>query len=326
MNLTDRPIAESDLLTCATMLARGLAYPDGIADHLPGVWRSLMRDEALTGAVVENSERGTSVTLSFGISVFVTDRWAEAARIGRTPYLTARTIRTELSGDSPILRSPGIARANGGAGLEVIILHYCEASDLPADLTHAARLKMLASFIDSHRGYRIKGILQEFWDEIDPEFVLNGWGRVLTDYAAYFRERGEALPPLGRRPHLVGLSRKDTLAHPGNPMASVFVFTPPLCKFSRAEQKLLRFALTGKTDVELASSLGLSLPTIKSRWRSIHLRAARALPSVLPPDCPDIDSGHRGREKRRRLLYYLRSHPEELRPMNRRKARDEAGP
>ena len=77
---------------------------------------------------------------------------------------------------------------------------------------------------------------------------------------------------------------------------------------------MLRQAVFGYTDVELAQRLQLALPTIKNRWRTLYDRLGRIAPElVLEMDSP---SSHavRGQEKRRRLLDYVRRHPEELRP------------
>ena len=62
----------------------------------------------------------------------------------------------------------------------------------------------------------------------------------------------------------------------------------------------------------------MSVSAVKNWWRDIYGRVADADPGLLPPGNAE---GARGPEKRRRLLRYLREHPEELRPytMPRRK-------
>ena len=70
-------------------------------------------------------------------------------------------------------------------------------------------------------------------------------------------------------------------------------------------------ALDGETDRDLSPALGLALPTIKSRWRKIYDRVAMVDPDLFP-DRQDAN-GRRGDEKRRRLMDYLRHHPQELR-------------
>ena len=76
--------------------------------------------------------------------------------------MTARAIHAELRGLSPILRSTAIGAAQGRDGLNVLTLHYAEAKEaLGSEERHHVRLAMLDAFIASHRGYRVKELLQE---------------------------------------------------------------------------------------------------------------------------------------------------------------------
>ena len=314
MDLTARSLEECDIPAGLDLLRGHLAYPDDVLALLPRAWRRLLRDGALIATLIEQRRAdGAPSAVGFGASVFVTDAWAAHARAGVEPYLSARTIRQELGGRSPILRPRAIARSHDAGGLNMLILHYGEAAALPLDARPALRYRMLQALIEAHRGYRIKDILQEFWDEIDEEFVVRGWGRVVTDYASFVRHHCETPPP-GRRPHLIGITREEALAHPGNPAAPIFLYTPPRLSFTRAEQKMIGPALLGRTDVELARSLHIALATVKSRWRSIYNRVGRIAPELLPSvDPANVGSVSRGQEKRRRLLDYVRRHPEELR-------------
>ena len=83
-------------------------------------------------------------------------------------------------------------------------------------------------------------------------------------------------------------------------------------RFRAREQQLLQRALLGETDTEIADVLGLAPDTVKARWRTIYERVSEHAPELLPQEAGDLK---RGAEKRRRLLHYLRHHPEELRPM-----------
>ncbi len=60
--------------------------------------------------------------------------------------------------------------------------------------------------------------------------------------------------------------------------------------------------------------LFLSLITVKKRWEHIYRRVASVDSELLPEEPSPPSSGRRGPEKRRHLLAYLRSHPEELQP------------
>ena len=86
------------------------------------------------------------------------------------------------------------------------------------------------------------------------------------------------------------------------------------------EQRLLSAAIRGLKDEELSCELGVSLSFIKKTWSSIYNRAAETLPELNL----DIATGsipQRGREKKQRVLSYLREHAKELRPISSSKLR-----
>jgi hypothetical protein len=121
-------------------------------------------------------------------------------------------------------------------------------------------------------------------------------------------------------PHIVGTTRDIARARQSNWVDALFHYRPPQVGFSRAEQQLLLRAFRNEagTDEELAAALKVSMPTVKKMWLSIYRRAA-GLPELAPDGGePGHDPARRGKEKRRRLLAYLRDHPEELRPRSRK--------
>jgi hypothetical protein len=75
---------------------------------------------------------------------------------------------------------------------------------------------------------------------------------------------------------------------------------------------LLELALEGADDAIVAKSLFLTLPAIKRRWSRIFARVSSVRPDLSPMD----GEGTRGIQKRQRILTYIRSHPEELRPFD----------
>ena len=147
-------------------------------------------------------------------------------------------------------------------------------------------------------------------------------------------------------PHIVGITRELEQSRRGDWSGSwvgaLFEYEAPVLGFSRGEQSLLSAAISGTTDEQLAATLEISLPTIKKMWVSIYNRVEDHRPALIAEtDDPPVrnarvmaagadpgravagllesgaSAGSRGREKRRRLLAYLRQHPEELRPVAR---------
>ena len=311
MGLTWRSGCLGDLPRCLALLQGHCAYDSATVERLPAVWRRLFHDAALILGVVEDDGGPQNRRLlAFGASVFVTDAFMARERAGKEPYVTGRAIQAELQEPSPILRPQAICAAQARDGLNLLNLHYAEVKEgLDSEKQHQVRFVIFEAFVAQHRGYRIKELLQEVWDDaIPPAYILKGWGPVRSEYAAFAASR----TPGGPRPYLLGLTREEAGAAPGWMAAPIFTWTSPRFGFSPAERALLVPAFGGGTDRDLAHALGLAVPTIKSRWRRIYERVAAIDPELLP-DRQDAD-GRRGDEKRRRLIEYLRHHLEELRP------------
>jgi len=309
-----RPLEERDLPACLQLLRGHLAYPASILPEVPKVWRRLLRDDAVVTAVAEGGslDNKPGSILALGVVVFVTDAWMAASRAGHEPYLSVRTIRQELAGPSPILRPKAIRRDNAGSGLNALHLHYV-AAPAAEGFRPALDYRMRLAFVEDMRGYRVKSALIELWDEVPPHAINGGPYPIVTDYASFFERRGEAVPPPGRRPFLLGVTRQEVTADFGRAVAPAFVDTPPRLGFTRAEQQLLRQAVRGYTDVQLARRLELALPTIKNRWRALYDRLGSVAPELVEME-PSSETAVRGQEKRRRVVEYVRRHPEELRP------------
>ena len=78
-----------------------------------------------------------------------------------------------------------------------------------------------------------------------------------------------------------------------------------------AKGKLLE-AMLDCADDEVAESLSVSASTVQKRWRAVYERIRMVEPDFFPSE--GVSTPHtRGAAKRRHLLGYLRSHPEELR-------------
>ena len=105
----------------STVAVVKVGYPERLIADLPRAWLRLLDDEAMIEVENRNDSLPT-VTLGFAASVFVTDAWVAAARSSTEPYLTARTLRSELRDrKSPILR-PAAIRRESAAGLNILVV------------------------------------------------------------------------------------------------------------------------------------------------------------------------------------------------------------
>src|SRR5262249_7722339 len=151
--------------------------------------------------------------------------------------------------------------------------------------------------------------------EETSQWMLDAGARLRRDYSNYFRRNHLPKPKSSKQPCLVGLSKKEALAHPGGNIASLFIYTAPRFHFRRSQRLLLQHALMGKTCEKLAASLSISPWTVKKCWHAIYDRVADVDGELLPPPIAyGAHASSRGAERRRHLLNYLRQHLEELRP------------
>jgi hypothetical protein len=308
MNLRYRYFQARDTDACVRLLKRYPEYSAQLLSDLPRLWQRLFDEQAMISCVVEDLDASAGAgVVAFGADVYVTDGFMAESRAAHEPYLTHRIIQQELCGRaSPVLRRKAIARANGGPGLNAIIIHAA-SSDLSA---YAIPHCLSQAFIASHRGYHLAEILQEVWDEPDRKWV-QAYGALRGDYSDYYRNAGTPIPSY--RPWLFGITAGEALAIPGSMASTVFLHRSPRFRFSKAAQELLITALDGETDTALAKALHISLPAVKMRWRAVYAHVESIAPELLPEPIRMAEGG-RGREKRRCIVEYVRSHPEELRP------------
>ena len=318
MNLVDRLTEARDFEACRGLLQERSAYRPEVFARLPDVWGEMLAAGSLNSAVMEDWDRPTGRRIvQFGMTVFVTDAYVERARSGTALHVGADIVEHVLDGRSPVLSLPEIARANSEGGLNLVVLHC----GFPTRSWTAEQLPLVTArlprcFFSLHAGYQIKEILLEYYEEAFVTFALQGGFLTRADRRAAHGRQGLPWSSAAPSPHLLGVTREEAATNPGSSVAQAFAYVPPRFFFRNGEQQVLRRALMGQTDDEVAASLGLGLATIKKRWVAAYDRVSGVMPGLLPEI--DAENTHlerkRGHEKRRHLLIYLSRHPEELRP------------
>jgi hypothetical protein len=314
-----RPMQPKDVGVCAQVIASHpvltLRYGDAIR-HLAPSWRRLLGSEAFICDVFEDQQESGPVVLGAGISVFVTDDFMRALK---TPpsFWIGRELTIQLArGDSPVLSDKEVRTANTSDGLNVAVW---QTGVLPEHLIGAeVGGSIMTAFVESHRGYRLKEIVTQA-ECVDHIEALRNSGGLFWNPAGYGKFPAAAPEKLLAEPHVVGMSRDLAADSFGAWVALMFIYQPPRFGFSPSEERLILSAQGWGTDEELAGRLGLSLATIKKTWRAIYERVHWCAPDLAFGSAPaDGSAPERGKEKKRRLLAYLREHPEELRPVLRR--------
>jgi DNA-binding NarL/FixJ family response regulator len=102
----------------------------------------------------------------------------------------------------------------------------------------------------------------------------------------------------------------------GSALGLLFASRRPRLGFARIQQQVLEGAVDDLSDEEIADHLGLSSHAVNMRWRTIYERID-ARPELAADifHCRDRSQGEAGGgRKRRRVVAFVRAHPEELRP------------
>jgi hypothetical protein len=175
---------------------------------------------------------------------------------------------------------------------------------------------MMEGFLDLHKGYNLRAVLVEAFGMDELAFYTAGdFFRRWDDYSSWYIRSGEAIPPLPVRPYLVGITREEAHSMGLHPLLPIFVHAPPRCFFDNRDQQILREALRGRTDEELAIELRVSLSTIKKRWMQIFEAVDGIIPELTLSVISRPPADHRrGAQRRHLVLRYVRAHPEELAP------------
>jgi len=182
----------------------------------------------------------------------------------------------------------------------------------------------MVAFIEEHRVFLWKEIACQSGSPEHFVFSLNTgallWDPIAWHYTSVLNQAPEQIVAM---PHFIGVTREIERNRQGrwsgNWVGTLFGYQPPVIGFSGGEQRLLSHAVSGFTDAQLAETLGISVPAVKKSRVSIYRRVGNHLAELFGDAAqPEDQSTGRGREKRRRVLAYLRDHPEELRQYSRK--------
>ncbi|MBS0433168.1 MAG: hypothetical protein JSS21_12310 [Proteobacteria bacterium] len=319
-----RPMQPADVDACVEIVAAhpviGPRYGADIED-LARAWRRLLGSAAVTHAVFEQLDRNRARIVGVGFSVFVRDEFMREIKTPPLAWVGPELAKRVAGRDSPVLTDDEVRDANSGEGLSEVVWEGTGTPEFAR--TMAFYHHLVGAYVEAHRGFLLKEMITAQAESAERLRWVVEAGGLHWDAARQCYETTSSEPPetIAAQPHLVGITRELESVRPGSWIGTLFDYHPPRFGFSRGEQQLLLAALSGPcgTDRELAASLGLSLPTIKKMWNSIYLRVAARDPELVPdPAHAESGTGERGPEKRRRLLAYVREHPEELRPHSRK--------
>ena len=313
-----RPITVGDAKEAAAWIIRDFPVTPELIDDLPLLLARLVRDEVLRGEAIEyfyGSSR-QPVLAGFGLTGFLHESYAAKYLAAPFPYLELDLLdrARESGGSGQFLDLDDVAQANAREGLTAVPLLWLQRSNDPiSPETENLQLANQQSFMRVHSGYRLKRIIKETTADRAKAYRAGGFrehyripvGTPLSLSNGTLRQ--ERVVFEAKRSDFVG-------ALPGSFISHLFIYHPPRCGFTRFERQVLERAAGNLTDGEIAKELGISPGAVALRWRSIYTRFATQASAWFDAETNSGSGASRGREKRRRVISFVRDHPEELRP------------
>lgn len=280
-------------------------------------WEVFLAHPRTLSVLVEDRQRpaGDRV-VAFAQAIFVSDRFVQRALAGGQPWLNR-----QAAGEREALLTPAeVDRDNPNGGLIALVTRWGRAHAL-LELEEKVRVQRFTSqrFRQLTRGHQFKEILLEVVGADARRRTEEAGFSVRSDYAEFAR-RMHCPWRDSEHPYLMGVTREEAAAHESTLISEFFLYTPPRLGLKTDHREMLREALRGQTDEQIALTLSVSGATIKKWWAVIYDQVNQRDAAVLS-SCDDESArprngkvGRRGPEKRRRLLQYLHEHPEEIGP------------
>jgi hypothetical protein len=282
-----------------------------VRDMVEYEWGVFLKHSPDLSMIVEDGDRRlVDRVVGFAQTVFVTDNFVEYIRSGPPPHVNQHASKNLPDGSWPLLSPSEIRAANSGGGLNALTTRW-GWRDMAGDeeATRCLRAFMDRSYPLFYRGYRYKHLLMPAYGEWPYKSLLRAGYRLLTDYSDHFRSNPPAPAP-DEHPYVLEADRETSATAEGTLVSRIFDYVPPRFFFKPHEQELLRAAILGYSEREIAETVSVGSEAVKKRWEAIYERV-RDVDLCLLPGSRD---GARGMEKRRHLLQYIREHLEEIRP------------
>ncbi len=324
MYLNYRLTVPGDLEACYPFIRDRFHYDERLKKDVLSLWKTLIEDGCCISQVIEDRDQPADKRhVGFGISMFATDRFMEEAKTTLPPFLHLRVLEKWKRGIRPFLKKADVTPAQTGRGLNVVALHY--GWDFQRyDLENYIKIRQFCTqaFLTLVAGFRVKEFAEEVYEVEERDLITNLGCDTYRDYQEFLGTK--YLPPaIGKgHPFLMGITAEAARKKPGTAAAAIALLGSPRFNFQSAEQEILKRALLGETDEEIAAALGISLITVKKRWQGIYDKVEAVDAELLAEASEENQESGKMKQRRRYLLKNLRDHPEELWPATASSAAD----
>ncbi len=316
MYLNYRLTTPGDLEACYPFIRDRFHYDERLRKDVIVLWKTLIEDGCCVSQVIEDRDQPADKRhVGFGISLFATDRFMEELKTTLPPFTHLRVLEKWKRGIRPFLKKADVHPAQTGRGLNVVALHY--GWDFQRyDLESFIKIRQFCTqaFLTLVAGYRVKEFAEEVYEVEEREIITNLGCDTYRDYKEFLGTK--YLPPAMEKGHpfLMGVTAEAARKKPGTAAAAIALLGSPRFNFSAPEQEILKRALLGETDEEIAATLGISLITVKKRWQGIYDKVEAVDDELLAEASQVSNESGKMKQRRRYLLKNLRDHPEELWP------------
>jgi DNA-binding CsgD family transcriptional regulator len=306
-----------DIATCVQFIADhpvlGPRYGHAI-DNLGAVWHRFLNSDALLSIVSEEIRPGTANTLigSF-IAGLISDEFAMQLTTPPLKWIGPELINRCIHGPVPILTDAEVRHANSTRGINVLVWPTASRADFEnhPELIQGGQVL----FFDAYRGFNIQRLQVQASHPAEMAVAVNsGAWRLREGDAVHSRTLEQPTEAAVLQPHMLEATREMAEQQPGSWVSLLLAYRKPVIGFTRSEQRLLSAALQGETDAELSDRLDISLSAVKKLWASIYLRVQSRESLGVRIKLNESADRDRGKQKKHKLLAYLRKHPEELKP------------
>ncbi len=270
-----------------------------VHSKLPEFWSAMMASPSVVPLMVEDQSSGSPRVAASRLMAAVKDSFADEMLAGEVhPPVSAEVFRRWLDGKPVTLTPVELKLANKGSGVRLLTVHIWEA--VPKEIPRlycdvcACQTDGMTQYL---KGANISELIEDACDEYHSE---------VNDSIGYVKR---AAFDCGS--WVGSITKSDAEKNWGMHVASLFQYRPPRLELSQTCKEILKPALEGMTDEEIAESLFLSVSAVKKRWVAIYDHVSSKGLMAGGPAC----DGKRGTERRRVLMDYLRWHPEELNPI-----------
>jgi len=296
MILRGRPARPQDFQLLWGLLAKQPAYPHTNWGPLRDEFGAIMRSGGALTLILEDVELRPPTTLAVITAAFISDGSATDLLSLEEPF-----VRRLVCKQGFLASTTEILSQHRNRGLHLFIFDFaweqCDTSRTSTILTSA-----WSQFMGLHCGWHLNSVLTEAHTEQTQKMATDNGYLPVNEFLGWKGcNRGGPF-----NPRLFCVTRSQANTSHSYTMKQLFRWGAPRCAFDERQRKMLRLAMAGCADQEIAHELGFSKERVKQLWPDIYLLLNEKYPGQLP---------HETLKRRRALPSFLRDEAaSELRP------------